>query len=61
MSVPDVNDRPEERGEAERFAAFQTDNGDLVIYDVAPGRTTEPSGAWIRVRPGDCADLSEFR
>ncbi|WP_254535592.1 hypothetical protein [Halomarina litorea] len=55
MSAPEIDDG-EEEGE---FAAFQTDTGDIVIYDVRPGEDTEASGAWIRIHPDDCVDLTE--
>jgi hypothetical protein len=47
---------PGERRDDE-FAVFRTDAGDLVVYDVTPGRDTRASGAWIRIHPDDCVEL----
>lgn len=57
MSAPEIDDGPEQ--ESGQFAAFQTDTGEIVIYDVTPGQDTEASGAWVRIHPDDCVDLTE--
>jgi len=43
--------------DAARLSAAQTDDGDLVVYE----RRSEsgPNGAWIRVAPESCIDLTE--
>jgi hypothetical protein len=43
--------------DAARLSAAQMDDGDLVVYE----RRGEggPNGAWIRVDPESCIDLTE--